>query len=133
MSLPRFTIAHWSILIVALMPYLCAILAKWGGVKQRGRYDNNQPRLWLAHLTGWPMRANAAQANCFEVMPFYFVAVLLAHQMRALQGTLDMLCALFVVVRLLYILMYIANMANLRSVLWFMGLALNVGIFLSGF
>jgi uncharacterized MAPEG superfamily protein len=134
MSIPRFTIAYWCVLLVAFMPYLCAILAKWGGAKQRGgRYDNAQPRQWLAQLIGWPMRANAAQTNCFEAMPFFFVAVLLAHQMRALQGTLDMLCVLFVVVRLLYVLMYLANMATLRSVVWFMAFALNLAIFFAGF
>jgi uncharacterized MAPEG superfamily protein len=133
MSIPRFTIAYWCVLMVAVMPYLCAILAKWGGAKQRGSYDNAYPRQWLNQLVGWPMRANAAQANCFEAMPFFFVAVLLAHQMRALQGTLDMMCVLFVVVRLLYVLMYVANMAMLRSLVWLMAFMLNLAIFFAGF
>jgi uncharacterized MAPEG superfamily protein len=134
MSIPRFTIAYWCVLLVALMPYACAIMAKMGGRAQRGgKYDNALPRQWLAQLTGWPMRANAAQANCFEAMPFFFVAVVLAHQMRALQGTLDMMCAMFVVMRVLYVLMYVANMSTLRSAVWFMGFGLNLAIFFAGF
>ena len=135
MNATRFTIAYWCVFVVAMMPYLCAVLAKRAGMKQHksGRYDNAQPRVWLSELSGWPARANAAQANCFEAMPFFFVAVLLAHQMKALQGTLDMMCVLFVVLRLLYVLLYVANMSTLRSLVWFMALGLNIAIFFAGF
>lgn len=134
MTLPRFTIAYWSIFVVAMLPYLCAILAKTGGRQQMGgKFDNANPRPWLVRLTGWPARANAAQANSFEALPFYFVAVVVAQQTRALQGTLDMMCVMFVVLRALYILLYIANVSTLRSVVWFMAFAVNIGIFFAGF
>jgi uncharacterized MAPEG superfamily protein len=135
MTAARFTIAYWCIFVVAMMPYLCAVLAKRFGMKQHKskRYDNAHPRAWLVELTGWPARANAAQANCFEAMPFFFVAVVLAHQLKVLQGTLDMMCVLFVVLRLLYVLMYVANMSSLRSLVWFMAFGLNIAIFFAGF
>ncbi|MEN9886115.1 MAG: hypothetical protein RL758_693 [Pseudomonadota bacterium] len=134
MPLPRFTIAYWCIFFVVILPYLCTLLAKFGGRAQfGGKYDNANPRQWLTRLTGWPARANAAQANSFEAVPFFIAAVLIAQQMKALQGTLDMMCVLFVVLRLLYILLYIANVSSLRSMVWFMAFAVNVSIFFSGF
>jgi uncharacterized MAPEG superfamily protein len=37
------------------------------------------------------------------------------------------------VLRLLYIMMYVAGMANLRSAVWFAAFAVNVGILLVGY
>ena len=34
-------------------------------------------REWLARQSGWRARANAAQANCFEAIPFYIGAVII--------------------------------------------------------
>jgi uncharacterized MAPEG superfamily protein len=133
MSSVRFTIAYWCVLAVGLMPYLCAVLAKRGGAAQRGTYDNRLPRQWLSQLSGWPARANAAQANCFEAMPLFFAAVLIAHQLKALQGTLDMLCVLFVVCRLLYVLMYLADLHLMRSAMWALAFILNLAILFWGF
>ena len=34
-------------------------------------YDNHNPRAWLAQVTGFRARANAAQTNSFEAFPFF--------------------------------------------------------------
>jgi uncharacterized MAPEG superfamily protein len=81
----RFTVAYWCVLLAALLPYACAYLAKSGGFgkpRSQGGYDNQDPRAWLARQTDWRARANAAQANTFEALPFFFAAVLIAHQRR---------------------------------------------------
>ena len=80
-----------------------------------GGYDNADPRAWLARQTDWRARANAAQANSFEALPFFIGAVIIAHQLGAHQARLDILAFMFVVLRLLYIMMYVSGMANLRS------------------
>ena len=49
----------WLMLAAAIVPFLSAILAKAGGQK----FDNNDPRPWLARQEGWRARANAAQSN----------------------------------------------------------------------
>lgn len=54
------------LLAAALLPLVPAIAAKAGG----RRYDNNDPRPWLAGQAGWRARANSAQANTFEALPF---------------------------------------------------------------
>ena len=42
-----FTLAYWCVLVAALLPYVCASLAKSGGVgksRRDGGFDNHDPR-----------------------------------------------------------------------------------------
>ncbi|MFZ2293517.1 MAG: MAPEG family protein [Polaromonas sp.] len=136
MTFARFTIAYWCVLVAALLPMVCAVIAKYGmmSVPQReGGFDNNNPRAWLARQTDWRARANAAQANTFEALPFFFAAVIIAHLLQAGQTRLDILALLFVVLRLAYIMMYVANLASARSMIWALALLVNIGILFSGY
>ena len=56
--LHALTLAHWCILIAAVLPIVCAGIAK-AGFK---RFDNNNPRDWLAAQDGFRRRANAHKA-----------------------------------------------------------------------
>ncbi len=133
-ALPHgLTVAHWCILAAALLPLLCAYIAKWGLLRtprSRGGYDNADPRGWLARQGDWRARANAAQANSFEGLPFFIGAVLLASMLGAPQGRLDLLAVLYVVLRLGYIVAYVGHMPTVRSVVWALGFVVNVAIFL---
>ena len=136
MPIAHFTVAYWCVLVVALLPIVCAGIAKGGrfGIPRRdGGYDNSDPRSWLARQTDWRARANAAQANSFEALPFFIGAVIIAHQLGAHQGRLDILAFVYVVLRVLYIMMYVAGMANVRSIVWSLALATNVAILFSGY
>ena len=136
MTFARFTVAYGCLLAAALLPLACAAVAKWGmlGVSRReGGYDNNNPRAWLSRQTDWRARANHAQANTFEALPFFFAAVIIAHQLQAFQIWLDVFAFMFVVLRIAYIIMYVADMAKSRSVLWFLALLVNIGILFLGY
>lgn len=136
MTFARFTIAYWCVLVMAIMPIVCAGIAKYGMFTispKKGGYDNNNPRVWLAKQTDWRARANAAQANTFEALPFFFAAVIIAHQLQARQTVLDILALMFVFLRAAYVLMYVADMAKTRSAIWFAALLINVWILFSGF
>lgn len=136
MTFSRFTIAYWCLLVAAILPIVCAGIAKYGmfGKSRRdGGYDNNNPRAWLAKQTDWRARANAAQANTFESLPFFFAAVIIAHQLQARQALVDIFAFMFVVLRIAYILMYVADMATTRSALWVSALAINIAILFIGF
>lgn len=131
----RFTVAYWCVLLAALLPYACAGLAKSGGFgrpRREGGYDNHDPRAWLAKLTDWRARANAAQANSFESLPFFIGAVIIAHQLGAAQTRLDILAVLFVTLRIIYIAMYVAGLPTVRSAIWAAALLVNIGILLGG-
>lgn len=136
MTFARFSIAYWCVLVAALLPIACAGLAKYGMMRtprREGGYDNHNPRGWLAKQSDWRGRANAAQANTFEALPFFFAAVIIAHQLQAGQTSLDILALLFVVLRIAYIMMYVADLASARSAVWALGLLVNLAILFSGY
>ena len=136
MTFSRFTIAYWCILVAAILPIVSAGIAKYGLMttpKLQGGFDNNNPRGWLARQTDWRARANAAQANTFEALPFFFAAVIIAHQLQARQTLLDILAFMFVVLRVAYIMMYVADMAKTRTCIWTAALVVNIAILFSGY
>ena len=133
---PLFTIAYWCVLVAAVLPIVCAGIAKYGMFSKsprEGGFDNHQPRVWLARQTDWRARANAAQANTFEALPFFFAAVIIAHQLQARQAALDILAFMFVVLRIAYVVMYVADMAKTRSAVWALALLINIMILFSGY
>jgi uncharacterized MAPEG superfamily protein len=136
MQIARFTVAYWCVFFAALLPLACTWLAKFqaiGKPRKQGGFDNHDPRGWLARQTDWRARANAAQANSFESLPFFIGAVIIAHQLGAAQTRLDILALLFITLRIIYIAMYVADLATIRSVIWTLAFAANVGILFSGY
>lgn len=134
--LPSFTLAYWCVLVMALMPVVCAGIAKSGKMgtpRREGGYDNDNPRNWLSLQTDWRARANNAQANTFEALPFFFAAVIIAHQLQAPQWRIDLLALAFVALRIAYVAAYVKNKANLRSAVWVIALLVNVGLLFAGF
>lgn len=136
MTFARFTLAYWCVLIAALLPIVCAGIAKSGMFKvsrRDGGYDNENPRAWLARQTDWRARANAAQQNSFEALPFFIGAVIIAHQLGAHQARLDVLAFLFVFLRIIYVMAYVSGMGTARSVVWTLALAVNIAILFIGY
>ena len=131
----RFTVAYWCVLVAVLLPLACSWLAKsrgFGKPRRQGGFDNAAPRAWLARQEGWQARADAAQANSFEALPFFIGAVIIAHQLGAPQTRLDILAVLFVTLRIIYIAMYVAGLPRTRSAIWTLAFVANLAIFLSG-
>ncbi|HXD40682.1 MAG TPA: MAPEG family protein [Ramlibacter sp.] len=136
MQIARFTVAYWCVLAAALLPLGCAWLAKSPGLgkpRKQGGFDNHNPRDWLARQTDWQARANAAQANTFEALPFFIGAVIVAHQLGAGQTALDILAVLFITLRIIYVAMYVADLPTVRSAIWALALVVNIGILFSGY
>ena len=130
-----FSVLHWCVLLAAIMPILCAGMAKSSGFGKpvpEGGYDNAMPRQWLAGQTGWRARANAAQSNCFESLPFFIGALALAQHAGADPARLDMLALIFVALRVAYVGLYVTDQANARSLAWTLALATNIAILFSG-
>jgi uncharacterized MAPEG superfamily protein len=132
----RFTVAYWILLFAALLPIACAGLAKWGMFKtprKDGGFDNHSPRQWLERQQGWRARANAAQQNTFEALPFFFAAVIIAHQLGAGQTKLDLLCLSWLMLRIFYVITYVGDMPTPRTAIWTGALVVNILILFSGF
>ena len=119
------TIAYACVLFMGLFPYVATGIAKKGFEQ----YDNSMPRQWLAKQTGFRARANAAQANLFESLPFFFAAVIIAHLQNAAQSRIDFLAVGFVLARIAYLICYVANWSTARSIAWLLGLICVITIF----
>jgi uncharacterized MAPEG superfamily protein len=136
MNTAHFTIAYWCVLVAALLPIGCAVLAKSRGLdkpRRQGGFDNADPREWLSKLDGWHARANAAQANSFEALPFFIGAVVIAQQLGARQALVDLLAFVFIVLRLVFIALYVGGMPSARSAVWVLGLLVNIAILFVGY
>jgi len=119
-----------------MLPVVCAGIAKskaFGKPVEQGGFDNSNPREWLLRQSNWQARANAAQANSFEALPFFIGAVLIAHQLGAHQGLLDTLAAAYVALRIAYIAAYLGNWASVRTLVWVGALATNIAILFAGY
>jgi len=129
------TLAYACILAAALLPIVCAGIAKAGmfGVpRSHGGYENRDPRAWLARQTGYRARANAAQANSFEALPFFIGAVVVAHLTGGAQPLVDSLAAAFIVLRGAYIALYLADRDLLRTAAWTLAFGCCVALLFAG-
>ncbi len=135
MTVSHFTVSYACVLAAALLPIVCAGLAKrhgFGRPRREGGYDNVNPRAWQSRQEGRSAWAYAAQANSFEALPLFVGAVLVAHQMGANQAIADALSVAFVTLRIIYIWAYLTGRASLRSGVWIAALGVNVALLFSG-
>lgn len=118
------TIPHLCLFIVVVLPFPWIMLAKVSK-----RYDNGAPRSYLAGLEGWRARAYAAHQNAWEALAMFTAAIVAAGQAGGANPWINWLAITFVVVRVLHGLLYVANLASLRSLVWFVGVACVVSMF----
>jgi len=108
----------WCLVIVALLPYVCAGVGGYFRQANLGAVDNENPRTQAALLEGAGARAYAAQANAWEAVALFLVGLALVH----FTGTADQAgtaSIVFVIARILHAIFYISGAATLRSVSFF--------------
>ena len=120
------TVAEWCI-FGTLMLYLLTI-ASVKATRFR-RFDNSKPRDPAFYDGPIAARALGAHQNGIEALPFFAVAVLLAEFRAGPQRLIDELAVLFLIVRIAYVFTYLGDRPTLRTILWNIGFAINVGIF----
>ncbi|MFM8700753.1 MAG: MAPEG family protein [Hyphomicrobiales bacterium] len=122
------TIAHWCLLLAAIMPVAVVGFAKAGG-----DYNNKEPRLWMQSLTGKRRRAYAAHINCYEALPFFLAGLFVAEMTGAPDGAVDILAVFYIIMRIGYVIAYFEDRSTLRSTLWSLAFLAVLALFLSGF
>ncbi len=111
-------IPYVCILIAALLPYLWTTVAKASGP----RFDNRDPRRWLSKQENPRVhRANNAHLNAFEAFAPFAAAVLMAQWAGVDPQRITWLAVAFIVLRVLHGLLYLANKALARSLVWLLG------------
>lgn len=116
-------VAYWCVLIAALLPLALVAYAK------SSSRDNNAPRDSAEKLDGAKRRAYAAHQNAYENFPFFAVAVVAALAFGASATTVSALALLYIVFRVAHALLYINDVASLRSLAYAGGLFTNIAIF----
>jgi uncharacterized MAPEG superfamily protein len=125
------TIAEWC-LFGAVMLYLLTLAPTKAMAPLE--FDNANPRDPRFYEHPVRKRVLGAHNNGIETFPFFAVAVLLAEFRDAPQDWVDGLALAFLLTRMAFVVAYIANRSTLRTMLWNVAMAFNVGIFfLSGF
>ncbi len=111
--------AYWCVLIAAFLPYVWIGFAKMGAPK----YNNRNPRAWLAKQDGnyKVQRANAAHLNAFEAFAPFAAGVMMAQLAGVEPATIALLALVFVALRVLHGVLYLADVATARSLVWLGG------------
>jgi len=122
------TLAFYCLVVASVLPIVCTGIAKAGHITN-GRFDNRNPREWLARQTGYRARAHAAQQNSWEALAIFAPAILAAHWLQAPQARIDAIAMAFIVMRIAYIAFYIADRATWRSIVWLIGLGLSFALY----
>ena len=120
------TVAEWCVFATLMLSLLTIASIKWLGHRQ---FDNARPRDGAFYQDPLRARALGAHQNGIEAFPFFAIAVLLAEFRDAPQSLVNELAALFLVVRIAYVLTYLGDRPTLRSIMWSIGFAINTAIF----
>lgn len=124
------TMAFWCVLAAAILPLLFTAVAKFS---EGGKgFTNRKPRLFQQNLEGFRARAHWAHLNSLEAFPPFAAGVIIAQFVHAPQDRIDLLAISFIVLRILYGVLYIADQALLRSTVWALGFICVVGLFVIG-
>jgi len=115
--------AYWCVLIAAVLPTVWVMYAK------RSHGDNHNPRDGIDALPAPQRRAYGAHLNAIESFPFFAAAVIIALTMGAPASIVNWLAGLYVVIRVIHGLLYIADQASLRSMSYLACFVVNVAIF----
>ena len=120
------TVAEGCVFAALILSLLTIAPIKWLGYRQ---FDNARPRDGAFYQDPLRARALGAHQNGIEAFPFFAVAVLLAEFRDAPQSLVNELAALFLIVRIAYVLTYLGDRPTLRSIMWSIGFAINIAIF----
>lgn len=126
MSLPL-----WCLFIAALLVILSKAPAMRAMARMKGGYDNQHPRAQQASLTGAGARGLAAHQNTIEAFPMFAAGVIVAEVFAAGSSVAGVLAVLFIVSRIAYIGLYVANIATVRSLVWAAGYLASLGLMLA--
>ena len=112
----------YTLFFISLIPIVLAWIGGVCRVKQFGRLDNHHPRQQQSDMTGFGARVQAAQANGWEALAIYTATVVIAYASGIDMYALDIPALLFLTLRLIYSVTYMANLAWVRSVVFVAGM-----------
>jgi len=100
--------------------------------REKGGYDNHNPRAQQASLSGYNARALAAHQNTIEAFPLFAAALLAALWAGVDSVWVHALSLAFLIARVVYIKLYLADQATPRSLVWSIGFFACLGLIVLG-
>lgn len=107
-------IIYYCLTIVLVLPIILALSSIPFRIKQFSNVDLNNPRGQAALMTGVGARIVDAQKNAWEALIFFAVALFIATSNGVQPAEISTACMIFVAMRLLHVIFYLANIGPLR-------------------
>lgn len=126
------TIPLWCLFIATFLPLVAAGAGSVARSKMPGGADNNNPRQQALQLEGFGARAYAAQANAWESLAVFTVAVFINHVAQGAASTSALLAVLFIAARLGHLGAYLGDKGGLRSGFFGIGFLCCIGLVILG-
>lgn len=126
------TIPLWCLFITTFLPIVASGVGAAARNKLPGGVDNKNPRQQALKLDGFGARAYAAQANAWEALAVFTVAVFINHVAQGAASTSALLAVVFIAARLGHLGAYLANKDLLRSSFYGVGLLCCIGLVVLG-
>lgn len=115
-----------TLLVLSILPMVWAWVSGYCRYSQFGQVDNKNPRQQNAQLTGLGQRAISAQANAWEALIIYGVALLAVSISGVAVEKYAALTLLVLILRIAHGVFYIANWDILRSISFIAGYGICV-------
>jgi len=117
----------WVLFVALLLPFIAKIPVAIA-MNKLGKYDNDHPRDQQTKLTGFGARALAAHLNAFESLIIFAPALVLAIATNNHSDFIQQLSVVYIIARLTYNALYLANVSTLRSLVWAVSLICPIAI-----
>ena len=118
-----------SLLVAVLLIYIARGFVAYAQTKLPEGLDNAHPRAQQAKLTGLGARAQGAHMNGFEAFAPFAAAVIACELRRVPVERTAMLSIAFVILRSLYVALYLGNMPTARSSVWGLAALATLALF----
>lgn len=124
--------APYVLLLLAVgLIYFPRLLVIRASLLMPGGLDNRNPRDQQARLEGWGRRANAAHQNMIEAFPLFAAGVLASLYAKVDNNIIVGLGAAFVVLRTVYVWLYVGDTPSARTAVWSMAFLACCGLLLA--
>lgn len=121
-------VPYAALLASVILIYIPRIFVARGQAQQPEGYDNTHPRAQQAKLTGLAARARGAHDNSFEAFAPFAAGVLACKVAGVDADEIALLSMAFVILRTVYLVMYLKNLAMVRSAVWTLGFLVSLAL-----
>ena len=111
-------VIYYVLFTVSVFPILLAFLSGYYRYREFGHFDNNNPREQQRQQTGIGARVVAAQHNAWETLILFLLVTFIAFASELDMDGLAGVSLLFLVLRVLHVVCYMADWSTLRSLVY---------------